>query len=457
MEKMHAAASTSQTAATSANAKNRAAQGQGGGVAGDFSGLLASLGNHWLSDSGDSALDGALPSAQAPDPANLNAENPSTLMSSLLNLQVGFAGGSPTASPLSTTSQSMATVQLDATQPKGANALTAMTGLPLAVGPNNLGDSLAVGSRSVAVASSGGELGLVAQTAALDTAMESESAQTAAAGKKILGRHLTSSTLSTTEAWAARTTAASPRPEAPERTAAAHASTLVQTVVSNSQPSLGDRLTSGSLPVSFNDLTAFATAAPHAEALGELLTAQGQQSGGRSGEGRGASTGQNQDTQGLYSMGAAGAEPTTPGENPMFDMGAALPTEDSVAEQVAYWVNQNIQNAELTVEHDGHPVQVTVSLNGNEAHVSFASDQNETRALLDAGVAQLRDLLESQGLVLSGMSVGEASTQSQSNQPNGQRGSAPTDARQTTVESNTPTRHARRADVISDQAVDVFV
>lgn len=48
--------------------------------------------------------------------------------------------------------------------------------------------------------------------------------------------------------------------------------------------------------------------------------------------------------------------------------------EDRVAEQVAYWVNQKTQNAELTLQRDGHPVEVSVSLSGNEAHVSFRGD-----------------------------------------------------------------------------------
>ncbi len=43
--------------------------------------------------------------------------------------------------------------------------------------------------------------------------------------------------------------------------------------------------------------------------------------------------------------------------------------EEPMADQVAYWVNQNTQNAEMTLEHDGQPVQVSVSLSGNEAHV----------------------------------------------------------------------------------------
>ena len=85
--------------------------------------------------------------------------------------------------------------------------------------------------------------------------------------------------------------------------------------------------------------------------------------------------------------------------------------EEQVAEQVAYWVNQKTQNAELTLTRDGQPVEVSVSLSGNEAHVSFRSDQAQTRELLDQSMAQLSDLLRSEGLVLSGMTVGTSSGQ----------------------------------------------
>ncbi|MFN4120639.1 flagellar hook-length control protein FliK [Acidovorax sp.] len=85
---------------------------------------------------------------------------------------------------------------------------------------------------------------------------------------------------------------------------------------------------------------------------------------------------------------------------------AQAAAEDQVAEQVTYWVNQKTQNAELTLQREGQPVEVSVSLSGNEAHVTFRSDQAETRELLDRSMSQLSELLRSEGLVLSGMSVG---------------------------------------------------
>lgn len=90
--------------------------------------------------------------------------------------------------------------------------------------------------------------------------------------------------------------------------------------------------------------------------------------------------------------------------------GASLTGEESLAEQVAFWVNNNHQSAELTLQRDGQPVQVRVQLSGNEAHVTFGSDQAQTREALHAEIEQLRQLLQEQGLVLTGASVGQRGT-----------------------------------------------
>jgi Flagellar hook-length control protein len=80
--------------------------------------------------------------------------------------------------------------------------------------------------------------------------------------------------------------------------------------------------------------------------------------------------------------------------------------EEQIADQVAYWVNQKTQNAEMTLDRDGQPVQVTVSLSGSEAHVTFRSDQAQTRELLDSSMAQLRDFAQ-RGLGVGGHHGGD--------------------------------------------------
>ena len=85
---------------------------------------------------------------------------------------------------------------------------------------------------------------------------------------------------------------------------------------------------------------------------------------------------------------------------------AAVP-DTAIAETVSYWVTQGVQNAELTLEGFGSdPVEVSISLNGDQAQIDFRTDQAEVRQALEAAAAELRDLLLGEGLQLAGVSVG---------------------------------------------------
>jgi len=175
----------------------------------------------------------------------------------------------------------------------------------------------------------------------------------------------------------------------------------------------------------------------------------------------GRSSGEGSGPSGSWAEGASPSSPVEAGnfaDATVFADPNAMGAEDRVAEQVAYWVNQKTQNAELTLQRDGHPVEVSVSLSGNEAHVSFRSDQQQTRELLDQSMAQLSDLLRSEGLVLSGMSVGTSARDSTGGRETGQQ--RPREgARQAQVVSAVPagaTSLARGGGAL-DRAVDIFV
>ncbi len=84
---------------------------------------------------------------------------------------------------------------------------------------------------------------------------------------------------------------------------------------------------------------------------------------------------------------------------------AASEREQEISEKVAFWVHSKSQNASLTVDHEGRAIQVQVSLQGNEAHVRFGSSEAQAREWLGNGADQLRELLQSQGLQLGGVSV----------------------------------------------------
>jgi flagellar hook-length control protein FliK len=84
-----------------------------------------------------------------------------------------------------------------------------------------------------------------------------------------------------------------------------------------------------------------------------------------------------------------------------------LTPEMRVAEQVNYWINRDVQNAELKLDGMGEGiVKVNISLHGNEARVEFRTDEVATRQVLEGAVSHLKDLLGNEGLVLSGFSVG---------------------------------------------------
>lgn len=132
--------------------------------------------------------------------------------------------------------------------------------------------------------------------------------------------------------------------------------------------------------------------------------------------------------------------------------------EDQVAEQVSYWINQKTQNAELTLQRDGQPVEVSVTLTGNEAHVAFRSDQSQTRELLDRSMAQLSELLRSEGLVLSGMSVGTSSGRGDDASGAERQGQSRQGARQAQVVAAGPVGSGPLSrGGAPDRAVDVFV
>jgi flagellar hook-length control protein FliK len=137
------------------------------------------------------------------------------------------------------------------------------------------------------------------------------------------------------------------------------------------------------------------------------------------------------------------------------DMSQASP-EKAVADQVSYWISQGVQNAELTFNGaDSQPVEVRISLSGNEAHVAFRTDQAETREFLTGASGHLKDLLQSEGMVLSGMSVGSS-------------GAENADARERRAPSEAMQNNARKAREeiavrpvaqprVSGRAVDLFV
>ncbi len=132
--------------------------------------------------------------------------------------------------------------------------------------------------------------------------------------------------------------------------------------------------------------------------------------------------------------------------------------ERAVAEQVKYWISNDVHNAQLKLDGLGpESVQVSISMSGNQAQVVFRSDLAQTRELLGNAMAQLDQMLNAQGLTLSGAWVGSSGqqgqfgAQSQSSQAAPQR--TTTAPQGQAVELSAPARRS----VPSDRAVDLFV
>jgi len=101
-----------------------------------------------------------------------------------------------------------------------------------------------------------------------------------------------------------------------------------------------------------------------------------------------------------YAPTAAGAQAPGAVEPP-------VPTDMYVAEKVAYWISNDVQNAEMKLDGIGtEPVEVSIRMQGNEAHIAFRTDEVLARSALESASVHLKDLLQREGLVLSGVSVG---------------------------------------------------
>jgi flagellar hook-length control protein FliK len=142
--------------------------------------------------------------------------------------------------------------------------------------------------------------------------------------------------------------------------------------------------------------------------------------------------------------------------------GAATPItapEMQVAEQVTYWVSHNVQNAELKLDGLGQsPVEVSISVQGKEAQITFRSDEAATRGVLEAAGAHLKDMLQREGMVLTGVSVGTSG----SGDSSGAERRARQTARQGVIAplqvASVATQDAnRRANSVAGRSIDLFV
>jgi flagellar hook-length control protein FliK len=158
--------------------------------------------------------------------------------------------------------------------------------------------------------------------------------------------------------------------------------------------------------------------------------------------------------------GAASAYSTNATSDPGTIAGTDVPfaagSSSEVAQKVHYWITRGVQSAELQLEaFGGSAVDISISMQGNEAQVEFRSDQPEARRMLQDAMPQLRELLRSEGLELSGGFVGTSAQQD----PQPKRDGTDTPRSRTgvvTVAARDDTNSVQRP-VGQARALDIFV
>lgn len=109
--------------------------------------------------------------------------------------------------------------------------------------------------------------------------------------------------------------------------------------------------------------------------------------------------------EGVFSSASVG----TSGLDSTYEIAATSATvpDSGIAETVSYWVTHGVQSAELTLDGLGsEPVEVRISLNGDQAQIDFRTNQMDVRQVLEGASAHLKELLAGEGLQLTGLSVG---------------------------------------------------
>lgn len=413
------AAHTSRSKAPAAQASAEDAAG-----AGDFLSLLSALGDS-LQEPLHSLADGVAGSGSAPDL------------------------GAPDAAPTLDTDATTLMAWLGGNMPRADAAQGAST-LSLAQGGASTGAALqpAVAALTTELVPVGG---LVAQTVRLDTAADAAALE---GRSPVAGYRRTFSRLPG-GALAGGAGAASSAPVPGQRLAVA-SKPLAGSALATATPlhAAPERRDAGLTPAALQRNMPEGALAPALVAqAAPVAPPEAALPGRSSGESRGP-----EGVTSVWSSGHAGPQ-ATPGADAALAVlePGQTPAEEALAEQVAYWVSENLQNAELTVTHEGQPVEVSVSMSGKEAHIVFGSDQSETRELLDKSMAQLRDLLHSEGLILSGVTVGgsgarNADSDGGADTPRGRQG-----GRQAQMPAPVSDIGAARVRILTESAVDVFV
>ncbi len=129
--------------------------------------------------------------------------------------------------------------------------------------------------------------------------------------------------------------------------------------------------------------------------------------------------------------------------------------DKAVGERIQWMIGRNIQNVEmkLTPPNLG-PLEIRISVQNDQASVSFITTQAPTREALEAAIPRLREMLGEANLNLADVDVGQrhGSDTHQGQEPEA-AGHGYSSAHETTLSDKTSTTHAR---LVSDGLVDDY-
>jgi len=144
---------------------------------------------------------------------------------------------------------------------------------------------------------------------------------------------------------------------------------------------------------------------------------------------------------------------------------------DNLSGQIAYWAAQGSQKASLTVGDDkDNPLEVNISMKDGEVHIAFEAAQAEMRDALSLSAEDLlKNMLESKGMTLGDVTVGQrqaSASQDQpspDNRPNGgsdqaltQRAVSATQRNASTDGTTPSTPHHRSPSIATATKLDLF-
>ena len=135
-----------------------------------------------------------------------------------------------------------------------------------------------------------------------------------------------------------------------------------------------------------------------------------------------------------------------------------VPLDQAVGERLAWLIQHGKQDARIQIKPEslGH-LDIKVSIDGDDAHLSFTSPHGTVRDALELAVPRLRDMLSGAGLNLGQFEVGAETAESAGSRERESAASRSESSTSLPAADDPPTTQVRGATPVSLHLVDTFV